>query len=100
LRDQCRHNLSRPQPKVESVLARVLAIDPAPHLELLPRRQGRLPPRMSPRLEGGLATPPLGRQPLVDRRATQPVAADDAAGRLAFLHAPDRQATDGLRGLV
>ena len=100
LRDQRRHNLARPQAKIEAVLARGLAIDPAPDLELLARRPGWRPARMFPRRQGRLAPAPLGRQPLVDRRPTQPVPLDDRTRGLALLHPPDRQPADRFRGLM
>src|SRR5712691_9455629 len=77
-----------------------LAIDPATDLELLARRQGGLPARMFACGERGRAAPPLGGQPLVDRRATQSVALDHLAGGRPFLHAPDGQPADRFRGLV
>src|SRR5437899_1202858 len=100
LRDQRRHNLPGPQAKVEAVLPRVLAIDPAPHLEFLSRRQGGFPSRMFPRREGRCAPAPLGPQPFVNRGATQPIALDDIARDFAVLHPLDRHPADRLRGLV
>src|SRR6266508_446881 len=100
LRDERPHNLPRPQPEVEAVLPRVLAIDPAPDLELLARRQGGLSSRMFPCREGRGSTPPFRRHPLVDRRATQPVALDDAARRFAVLDPPHRQMPNRFGGLV
>ena len=58
LRDQGCHDLPSPQPEIETVLARVLAIDPAPNLQFLlwgqscfgpdvVRREGRSPPRFA-----------------------------------------------------
>ena len=40
LLDQFRHNVARPQAKVQAVLARVAPIDPAKHLPLLRRASG------------------------------------------------------------
>src|SRR5258707_9167506 len=100
LRDQRRHDLPRPQPKVEAVLTRVLAIYPATDLELLARRQGGFPPRMFARAEGGRATSPLRRQPFVDRRATQTIAFDDLTGGRALPDPPDGEPADRFRGLA
>jgi hypothetical protein len=100
LLDQRGDDLPRPQPTVETVLPRVLAIDPPAYLELLLGRQGRRRPRMCARLEGRLPTAPLRLQPLVDRGATQPVALDHAARALAVLHAPNRQKAQRLGRFV
>ena len=35
LQDQLRHDLARPQPEIETILPRILAHDPAPHLPAL-----------------------------------------------------------------
>lgn len=100
LLDQDRHNLAGPQAKVEAVLARVLTSDPSTDLELLSWQKRRLTPRMRARLESRLATTLRDLQPLVDCRATQPDALDDATWGFALLHPPNRQQADGFRGLV
>jgi hypothetical protein len=45
--DQLRHNGSRPQAEIQTVLAGVLAVDPTKHLPFLARRQAAGTPRGS-----------------------------------------------------
>src|SRR5208282_2833285 len=86
--DQLAGNLSCPQPEVEAVLARVLAVDPAKHLPFLRRCQRPRPPR---RLTCGecaqaLASSARRAQPLVYRGATKPGRSDHRAGVVTVAH--------------
>ena len=75
LLDQLGHHRARPQTKVQAVLARVTAIDPAEHLPLLRRRQTARPSRRFGRAQRLDPHPRLQRrlEPLVDRRAIESV---------------------------
>lgn len=100
LLDQRCHNLPRPQSEVESVLARILAVDPTPHLQLLRRCQLVLRPRVLARAQGFLAAASLRPQPTVNRGAAQSVALHHAARILAGFDPTHRPAPNHLRRVV
>jgi hypothetical protein len=97
--DQVGHDGTRPQPEIEAILTRVLAIDPAKHLLFLTRRQRAWPP-------GGLAGPQglqpdararRGGEPFVNRRAAEAIGRDNRRRGLALSHPRDRHEADGLQ---
>src|SRR5947209_9045115 len=84
--DQAGHHRAGPQSRVQAILTRIMAIDPAEHLLLLARCQAAWAPtrpsgtqrfQAKPRLAGGL-------DPFVDRRAGEAVGGDDRGGGFAF----------------
>ncbi len=100
--DQFAHNLARPQTEVEPVLPRILPIDPAKHLPLLPRGQGPWAAGRGAcreRVES-VATPARRREPAIDRAAVKAVAGDHVARALALAHALNGHRADGLQGAV
>src|ERR1700733_10932001 len=100
--NQRSHHRSCPQPEVQTILSRVLAVDPAEHLLLLPRRQTPWAPRCRPRFQRTQPDTRLGcrGKPLIDGGAVEPVGCDDHRSCLALPHPLDCHQSDGLQGSV
>lgn len=88
LRDQLPHGLARPQPEVESILPRVLAVHPPEHLLLLRRGQRSPPPRrlLQPQRALALAAPARLAPHLVRPAPVHPERRRDSRQRFAFGH--------------
>src|SRR4029077_14656744 len=96
------HHRSRPQPEVQTILSRVLAVDPAEHLLFLPRRQTSWASRCRPRFQRTQPDTRFGcrGKPLIDGGAVETVGCDDHRSCLALTHTLDRHQSDGLQGSV
>lgn len=98
LGNELRHDLPRPQPKVETILARILADDPTAHLLALPTVELGLWPASLAQEQGRLPSLLMAAQPRIDRGPTQAQRTHHLTGALAILdHAPHRDQTKGLQ---
>ena len=98
LLDESRHDLPRPQPKVEAILARVFADNPTADLSaLLPVELGFWPAGLAQE-QGGRTLLLVPAQPRINRGAAQAQRAHHFAGTLAVLnHSPHRDEPQGFQ---
>src|ERR1019366_1400101 len=94
--DQLAHHQPRPQTKIETMLARVFAVDPTEKLLLLLGRETARPPCTFPCAQRAQAAPFTLRfsQPPINHWTSEPVGSDHHARSLALPHALNRHQPD------
>src|ERR1700730_9633625 len=102
VRNQLAHHQPRPQTKIETMLARIFAVDPAEQLLLLLGRETPRPARTLPRTQRTQAAPftPRFSQPPINHRTSEPVGSDHHARPLALPHALNRHHPDLFQRVV
>ena len=102
LPDQLRNHRPYPQTEVQTILARIAPIDPPEHLPLLCRGQAAWASRRLRRTQRLDAHTRLQRslEPLVDRRAIEPVGRDHFRGGFTFPNSLDSHQPNRLQRLM